>query len=331
MQHLIKNIAVFVALLALLVAECAPVEADAPVRPDASLLRVTLLGTGTPTPESSRAGPATLVEAGGQTLLFDVGRGAVVRLAQLAIPLSKIDAVFITHLHSDHVLGLPDLQLSMRMPADYGMRQRPLPLYGPTGTIGMARGLESAFALDIQARARSQKLDPAWATFEALEFARGATVFDRGGVRVTAFEVDHSPDVTPSFGYRVDHAGRSVVISGDTRFDPRLIEAARGADLLIHEVVSIPDEYVSRFPGMAMVLTKHTSPSQAGIIFDRVRPKLAVYYHLALIGGASLFDVVKETRRTYAGPLQIGEDLMTFEIGEGVAVYRRDAAKQTQQ
>lgn len=300
--------------------------ASDPQRPPApSPMRVTLLGTGTPTPQPDRAGPATLVEAGGQALLFDIGRGAVVRLAQSGVPLSRIDAVFVTHLHSDHVLGLPDLQLSMRMPADYGMRQRPLPLYGPTGTTGMARGLETAFARDVEIRARTQGLEPSWSTFEAVEYDRGGVVYERDGVRVTAIEVDHGPGITPAFGYRIDHAGRAVVISGDTRYDERLAAAARGADLFIHEVVSIPAAYVQKFPGMAKVLEKHTSPAQAGLLFDRVRPKLAVYHHLALIGGGTLSEVVAETRKTYAGPLLVGEDLMTFELGEGVAVYQRPA------
>jgi ribonuclease Z len=291
----------------------------------AASMRVTLLGTGTPTPQPDRAGPSTLVEAGGLVLLFDVGRGAVVRLSQSGVRLADVDAVFITHLHSDHFLGLPDLQLSMRMPADYGMRRRPLALYGPTGTVGMARGLETAFARDIEIRARGQNLDPAWSTFEAVEYAQGGVVFERDGVRVTAVEVEHGPEIKPAFGYRVDYRGRSVVISGDTTFDERLIDAARGVDLLIHEVVSIPASYVEQFPGMQRVLAKHTSPEQAGVVFNRARPKLAVYSHLALIGGGTPPQVVAETRRTYAGPLMVGEDLMTFEIGDGIAVYQRSS------
>jgi len=307
--------------VAILLAFAYPSAAAPPTRSEA--IRVTLLGTGTPTPESDRAGPATVVVAGDKVLMFDAGRGTVVRLVEAGFRLSDVDALFITHLHSDHVVGLPDLLLSGRLPADYGMRRRPLTLIGPTGTARMARGLEQAFSRDVEMRSAGQQLDPEWASFAAVDFPNGGVVFDAGGVRVTAIDVEHGAEIKPNFAYRVDYEGRSVVISGDTTFDKRLIAAARGVDLLIHEVVSIPALYLEKFPGMRRVLAKHTSPEQAGHVFKEAKPRLAVYYHLALIGGTSTDDVVSETRRVYSGPLLVGQDLMTFEIGETISIHDR--------
>ncbi len=292
---------------------------------ETSTLRVTLLGTGTPTPEPDRAGPSVLVEAEHFALLFDAGRGTVVRLTQAGVRLSSLDAVFLTHLHSDHVTGLPDLLLTSRLPADYGLRTDPLPLYGPTGTAAMARGIEVAFAADVAIRAQSQKLAASSARFAVEEFETGRLVFERSGIRVAAFEVDHGESVKPAFGYRVDVHERSVVISGDTSFSDSLIHAAEDSDLLIHEVAHIPASYIEKYPSMRNAIRIHSSPQQAGAIFRRVKPKLAVLTHLALIGGSTPSQVVAAMRETYRGPLIVGEDLMTFEVADDIAIYRQPA------
>lgn len=287
-------------------------------------LRVTLLGTGTPTPDPERSGPGVLVQANGMALVFDAGRGVAGRLVQAGLRLDRIDAVFLTHLHFDHVIGLADLMLTSRMPADYGLRTRPLTLYGPRGTLALARGIETAYDGDIELRSKAQGLSPDVARFAAGEFSADGVVFERGGVSVRAFEVDHGDGPGTSYGFRIDAGGRSVVISGDTTFDERVIAAARNVDLLIHEVLDIPAEYQKRFPAMVGVTRVHTTPEQAGRVFTRARPRLAVYTHLALIGGGSIRDVVSRTRSTYTGPLMVGEDLMSFEIGEAIGVFRDD-------
>ncbi|MGH8262784.1 MAG: MBL fold metallo-hydrolase, partial [Steroidobacterales bacterium] len=145
-------------------------------------MRVTLLGTGTPTPESDRAGASVLVQANGVSLVFDAGRSIVVRLHAAGLRLDGIDAVFLTHLHFDHVTGLPDLLLTSRMPADYGQRTKPLPLFGPRGTSALARGIEAAFGGDIDLRHRTQSLSPEVARFLASEFNADGIVFERAGV-----------------------------------------------------------------------------------------------------------------------------------------------------
>jgi ribonuclease Z len=280
---------------------------------------VTLLGTGSPVPELDRFGPSILVQAGGQTLIFDVGRGAHQRLAQVGVTAGQVDAVFLTHLHSDHVVGIPDLWLTGWL---LSQRNRPWTVLGPSGTTRMMDALRLAFSVDIQARVEETAgfLTPAGSEVNARDIEPGP-VYERDGLRVSAIRVDHRA-IAPAYGYRIDYAGRSVVLSGDTRVSPALIEAATGTQLFVHEIFQASDALLKDNPGMARVKTFHVDASEAGSIFQRVRPKLAVYSHI-ILRAVNIDDLVKRTRTTYTGPLVVGEDLMRFVVGEDVAIYRR--------
>lgn len=298
----------------------------APDAPEPAI-RVTLLGTGRPDPVIDRFGPSTLVEAGGQTLLFDAGRGATQRLWQMGIPLSRVGAVFLTHLHSDHTVGLPDLWLTGWLPTPYGRRTTPLGVWGPEGTRAMADALRQAFAWDIDRRSRGEGLPVAGVVLDAHDVPPGV-VYDQGGVRVTAFLVDHGGLLQPAYGYRVDHGGRSVVISGDTRPSESLVRAATGVDVLVHEVIAAPPALLERSETARRIVGFHTLPEDAGRIFARARPRLAVYSHVVLLTtdpalpAPAVTELVPRTRTTYDGPLEVGEDLMVIEIGREVHVRR---------
>ena len=290
-------------------------------------LDVTLLGTGDPVPRVDRFGPSILVEAGPYRLLFDAGRGASQRLTQLDISLGDIDAVFITHFHSDHLSGLPDVWLTGWLPPPFGRRDEPLRVIGPEGLAGILDGLRQAFDPDIQIRLVDEQLPLQGIEFDVSEYSADGTVFDQEGVTVTAFAVDHGQYIKPSYGYRVDYAGRSVVMSGDTRFDENLIAAARGADVVIHEVAAAREEMLAFDERIQLILDHHTTPEEAGIVFDRVSPKLALYSHLTLLSSpdspeVTLEELIQRTRTNYAGRLLVGVDLMRLEIGESVSVYR---------
>ena len=285
-------------------------------RPPASEIRVTLLGTGTPRPSMDRFGPSILVEAGNEKLIFDVGRGAMQRLFQLDVSYADITGVLLTHLHSDHIVGLPDLWLTGWIISN---RATPLPLWGPAGTEKMAQGLESAFSFDRDIRVRDDKAPVAGGHIDARDISE-QVVFDRGGVKVTSFLVDHGI-VRPALGYRVDAGGRSVVLSGDTRYSPNLIQHAKGVDLLIHEVGAASAEELRRNEHSRTIIAHHTTPEQAAQLFNEVRPKLAVFSHIAL-RDFRVEDVMRTTRLTYSGPLQLGEDLMRFHVGDEVTIER---------
>lgn len=299
--------------------------AQAPASPkppplEADEFRVTLLGTGSPAPVMRRFGPGVLIQVGGKNLLIDSGRGVTQRLFQIGVPLGKIDALFLTHLHSDHVVGIPDLWLTGWLSPGYAHREAPFVVYGPAGTRGLMEGLQQAYAWDIKARIADQGLRPEAIEARVTEIIEGV-VYEKDGVKVSAIEVDHGDLLKPAFAYRIDHAGRSATISGDTRFSKNLIRHASGTDLLIHQVAAARDALL-KIESFKVILAHHTQPHEAGTVFSRVKPALAVYYHFVLLGTPAIpavteEEVVQMTRKTWDGPLLIGEDLMSFRVGKG--------------
>ncbi len=289
--------------------------------------KVTLLGTGAPNPIIERFGPATLVEVGGQILLFDAGRGAALRLHQMDIPLSATDAVFLTHFHHDHLVGLPDIWMTGWIPPPFGRRSVPFEVWGPTGTASLLQNLEEAFALNTSIRIPDELLPPAGIKMVAHEFDSDGIVYEKDDVKVTAFAVDHGDLIKPAYGYRIDYDGRAVVISGDTRFDRNLIAAAKGVDLIVHEVVLASDELLASSEQFRRIAAHHTTPEEAGMVFAEVAPKLAVYTHIVLLSSrtipeAPLSSLITRTRTNYDGPLVVGEDLMSFLVNDTVTVIR---------
>jgi len=287
---------------------------------------VTLLGTGSPPPVMNRFGPGVLVQAGGQTLLIDCGRGVTQRLFQLGVKLGTANKLFITHLHSDHIVGIPDLWLTGWLETPFAQRKGAFQVFGPAGTRNMMESLEKAYEWDIRTRIADQKLAKENVAVSVTEIKEGV-VFDRDGVKVTAFEVDHGPLIKPAFGFRIDYGGRSAVVSGDTRFSENLIRYATGTDLLIHQVAAVRPELLAS-PVFRFILDHHTKPDEAGVVFARTKPKLAVFYHFVLLGTAQVpamteQEVVELARKNYSGPLLVGEDLMVFRVGrEGVSVKK---------
>jgi ribonuclease Z len=303
--------------------------AQSPVAPD---ITVTLLGTGSPIIEpggfggkmpQGRAGAMTLVRAGDEMLLFDAGRGVVERLYQANVKASELTAVFLTHFHSDHIVGLPDLWLTGRLRLAWGSRTKVLDVYGPTGNAQFIAELARAYDADVKARPTEPH-----AGISGHEFSQDGVVLDRNGVKVTAFAVDHGP-TKPAVGYRIDYKGRSVLISGDTRYDENVIKYGAGVDLMLHEVLVASPKLLQARPALKSIFELHTSPEQCGEVFAKTRPKLAAYTHLVFFGGPAfgvpvpaptVDDMMAETRKTYQGPLVSGEDLMVFEIGDSVKV-----------
>jgi Metal-dependent hydrolases of the beta-lactamase superfamily III len=304
-----------------------PLAYSGPADTSAQTITVTLLGTGKPIPALDRFGAGTLVQAGPVTLLFDCGRGITQRLWQRHIPLSDVSVLFLTHLHSDHVVGIPDLWLTGWIGGPFGHRTAPFQVRGPAGTREMMTHLEKAYAADVRIRTAGEKLSPAGAAINAADISEGV-VYREHGVTVTAFDVDHGPFVKPALGYRVDYGGRSVVISGDTRFNENLIRHAQGADVVVHEVALAHEELLDRSEAARGIIALHTTPEEAGRVFARVKPKLAAYTHVVLLTLDSISppptvrELIARTRTTYAGPLVVGEDLMTIEVGDSVTVHR---------
>lgn len=292
-------------------------------------IRVILLGTrGGPAIEAQRPGIGTLIVAGRETLLIDCGRDMSAAIARMAIVPADVTKVFLTHLHSDHVVGLSELYL---FPWATQGRSTPLQVWGPDGTKAMMEHLQKAFEFDIHIRRDVDEKFSADGIKVVASDVREGVVYRSNGVTVTAFLVDHAP-VVPAFGYRVDYQGHSVVLSGDTRVSDNLIKFAKGADLLIHEVgMSKQDPRLAgpldeRLPNgrgtrrqLRSIVEHHTDPSEAGMIFEKVKPKLAVFSHYT--GGVTT-AALPLVRQNYSGALEFGEDGMIIDVGETVSVKR---------
>ena len=303
-------------------------------------LHVALCGTGSPLPDPTRAGACTVVIAGRHVFVVDSGESGARNISLMGIPNGRIEGVFLTHFHSDHVDGLGPMLLLRWTGA---AATSPLPVYGPPGVESVVAGFDAAYALDSGYRTahHGPKIaPPSGAGGVAKPFAippRGSNdrvlVFESDGLRVTAFRVNHGP-VDPAVGYRFDYKGRSVVISGDTAASPALVEASRGADMLLHEglqpklVGLVTEALMKRGVGNIAQITRdildyHSAPElvareakAAGVrfvVFTHVIPQLpSRMMYPAFLGDA---------RRLYDGPIVVGEDGMMFSLPAGKRTF----------
>ena len=271
---------------------------------------VVILGTGTPRADPARSGPAVAVIYNGRAYLFDSGPGVVRRAAAAAQRLKiaaleapRLNRVFLTHLHSDHTLGLPDLIFS---PWVLG-RKEPLDLYGPKGTTAMAGHLEDAWEQDIDVRVHGLERANATGYQVTAHDVEAGVVYREGDLKITAFAVHHG-SWAQAFGYRIDTPDRIIVISGDCAPSPALLDASNGCDILLHEVYSLVDAKRPE-PGWSEYLREfHTSTTELAQIAAKAKPKLLVLYH-QLIRGTTDKALVKEVRKEYRGRVVSAHDL----------------------
>ncbi len=267
----------------------ASVNMNSAPKPDA--LSASVCGSRSPIPDPKRAEACILVEAGERLFVIDTGDGSVARLRQWAIPFNRVESVFITHLHSDHISDLADLHL-----ATWVLQNRPgkLPVYGPRGIQQITDGFELAYGIDYRLRNshHGDSIAPLTnAGFDAHPIDDNAlTLLDEDGLKVTAFLVDHPP-VIPAYGYRFEYKGRSLVISGDTKETQAMIDQSRGADVLFHEAQS--NEMLNLMINAANektlsasaqlfedIQSYHSTPAEAADIANKADVKHLIYYHL---------------------------------------------------
>ncbi len=274
---------------------------------------VVFLGTGTPGPTPNRQGPSLAVVAGGKAYLVDVGVG-IVRQADAAfangvraLDPRKLDIAFVSHLHSDHTLGLPDLILT---PWVLG-RTAPLELYGPPGISAMSENILRAYAEDIHIRITGlEEANKTGYKVNAHEIKPGV-IYQDSNVKVTAFAVHHG-SWPLALGYRFDAAGKSIVFSGDTAPAESVVEACDGCDLLIHEVyIGSPDANSPRSPEhwTQYMKTFHTSAAELAGIATRAHAKALVTTHLAFMGNATQADLIAALKKGYGGTVIVAHDL----------------------
>jgi ribonuclease BN (tRNA processing enzyme) len=245
-----------------------------------SRTRVVMLGTGTPRPDPARAGPATAIVVDGKPYLVDAGAGVVARAAaafdrgERALAVDSLDIAFLTHLHSDHTVGLPDLLLT---PWLHG-RRGPLRIVGPPGTVDLMRHIRAAWNLDVTVRTRGFEGRDTVGVRTAARDAAPGLVFRDDRVRVTAFRVRHG-DLPDAYGYRFETADRTIVISGDASPSPGIVEQCQRCDVLIHEAYSL-DYRPARLPNWEEYRARfHTTTAQLAALARQAQPRLLVLYH----------------------------------------------------
>ena len=311
MKRIIGKLLVFVLSFSI------PLCAQQPGPPQQAMYAV-LLGTGFPQPDPDRGGPSAAVIVGEKVFVVDAGRGAMQRLVGAGLEAKGVKAVFLTHMHSDHIDGLPDV-----FHGTWRTRgKNPFVLYGPEGTKKLVKGLMQFYDADIRIRRdMTEKLAAGGATID-LHIVHEGVVYKDDTVSVTAFLVDHFP-VKPAFGYRFDSGGRSIVISGDTYPCDNLVRFAKDADVLIHEA------YLSQggasLQGTASSGTiqyeawfkrYHSTAAEAGQIAARAGVKLLVLTHLIgnRPGGNKEEAFREEAGDHYHQTILVGRDLMRIDL-----------------
>ncbi|MFW9833321.1 MAG: MBL fold metallo-hydrolase [Candidatus Thorarchaeota archaeon] len=266
---------------------------------------VILLGTGNPNPDIDRSGPSIAIKVDDSVYIIDFGTGVVRRAVEAGINVVKLTRAFLTHLHSDHTIGYPDLIFTPGV----GGRSDPLQVYGPKGIEDMTKHIMAAFEVDM--KERIQGLEPATRTayiVDVHEISAGL-VYQDSLIEVEAFRVNHGS--LEAYGYRFATPDRTIVVSGDTSPSQNLIDVAKHCDVLIHEVYSAiglrsrPKEW-QRYHS-----TVHTSSFELAEIANKVKPSLLVMYH-QLLWGRPEEELLSEVSKQYSGDIVSGHDLDVF-------------------
>jgi ribonuclease Z len=302
----------------------------------AQVMKVTLLGTGTPILNINRFGISTLVEAGDQKLLFDAGRGAAIRLHQAKVPLREISAIFLSLLNSDHLTGLPDIYAMAGLPVEDGRRAVPLEVWGPEGVQNVTSGIERMLLDNNRMRLLQHEMTEEVTHFNTHVVAEGK-IYDKDGVSVIAFLLEHG-DTKPDYGYRISYKGHSVVITDDTAFHQNIIDNGKGSDIIIQSVAIASralekedPKYVNHFYSFL------ANPEIVGKIFSEIKPNFAVLSHISLYSKGGIprpteQELSSRIAAIYPGPVVIGQDLMQFAIADdGVKTVPYSAERRNQE
>lgn len=306
-------------------------------------LHIALCGTGSPLPSPSRAGPCNVVIAGKQIFIVDIGEGGGRNINMMGIPTGKIAGVLLTHFHSDHMDGMGPLMMNRWVS---GTNTSPLAIYGPTGVEAVVAGFNAAYSNDNSYRTGHHGAaiaPPSGAGGTAMPFTlpevgkgSNAVILDKDGLKITAFRVDHGP-VEPSVGYRFDHKGRAIVISGDTKKSAPLIDASKDADLLVHEALQpklvkmmtagLKEKGVNNMAQITRdIVNYHASPEEAAESAKEAVVKQLVLSHIVPAIPSKFFypAFLGDAAKHYGGPIVVGEDGMIFTLPAGKSQITQD-------
>ena len=291
----------------------------------AEVLRVVILGSGTPRLDIDRFSQSILVEAGDERLLFDTGRGTAIRLSQMNVNLSSIDNIFFTHLHSDHIVGFPDVLMTGWV----YQREKTLNIFGPSGTKNFVDNIKDAFNEDIKIRLeKPEELKMPGLKTYVKEISDGL-VYKSKNVEVHAINVDHGGGVEHAYGYKINYKDKSVVISGDTNYSEELVNAANDVDILIHEIAAAPSSLINKSEKVRGIMNYHTTPEELSKIINQTKAKFTVLNHVLLLGGITEDKVLKliKTNLDKDAEVMFGYDLLAIELTDRINTYSVDYTK----
>ncbi len=273
-------------------------------------MQVIILGSGSPLPDPARAGPSTLLRTTAGDLLFDCGRGVLMRAAAVGSGAGALRALYLTHLHSDHITDLNDIFTTRWVTS---LIPRPLPVFGPGGTAALLQDTEAMLELDIGYRLAHHE-DLRWRPAATVTEVDRGVIFEEGTVRVTAAPTDHAP-VRPTVGFRIDEGGRSVVVAGDTVPCAGLDELCSGADVLVHTVVRRDLIEKVNLPRLTDVLDYHSSVPDAAQTADRTGVGTLVLTHLvpAPAPGTEQ-EWLDQATAHFKGKVVLANDLLTLDV-----------------
>ena len=276
----------------------------------AEIINVTILGSGNPRPHVNKYGPSILVKTNEYNLICDVGRATLIRLKQVGLNVSDIDKIFISHMHYDHIVGLPDVWLTAKL-----WQKESLNVYGPKGLKKFCSDMIELYKIDARYRNKenlSLKCNEDLHNVELKE-----------DLIVKRFSVNHG-HVRNAYGYEIINKGKKIVYSGDTTISDNLIERAKGADVLIHEIIYAPDDFIEKNKRFQKVYKSHTNVEQIIKILNITKPKLAVITH-DLIFFESPKNILKMIKDKYNGEIIFAEDLTSFDIGNTINKFNYES------
>ena len=284
----------------------------------ADLIKITILGSGTPRVNIDRFSQSILVEHKKDKFLFDAGRGALLRLNQSNILPNEIHNIFFTHLHSDHILGFADILMTGWV----YHRKSPLNIYGPKGTKDFVDNTLKAFNEDIIVRSKAPE------SLDKKNLRSNITIIEDGykikknGLTIEAFSVKHEP-FTHAFGFKIFNDKYCMIISGDTTYTENVIRKAKNCDLLIHEIAHASENTLKKFPKAKGVISYHTDISQISQIVNKVKPRLTVLNHVLSLDGSSDDEILKLLKEYTNHDVLIAKDLMTIDLKEEIYIYKQ--------
>ena len=284
----------------------------------ADIIKVTILGSGTPRVNIDRFSQSILVEHKNDKFLFDAGRGALLRLNQSRIMPNEIENIFFTHLHSDHILGFADILMTGWV----YHRQEPLNIFGPPGTTNFIESTIKSFEEDIKVRSLPPENLNVNNLNSNIEIIFNGYTYKKNGLTIETFAVKHEP-FTYAFGFKISNSKYCMVISGDTTYSEQVIEKAKNCDLLIHEIAHASEHILEKYPKAKGVISYHTDVAQVSEIINTVKPRLTILNHVLSLDGSSDEEILNEIKKKTKHKVLVAKDLMTIDLKDEIYIYKQ--------